>query len=313
VGEISEALRRARKAAAGERPRIEPREPEERALRSAPEADAFEAPEHSEPLPEPQPERTRDEHRRRSVALSTDRSGTWYGRAVVADSRGSVAESFRHIVLRLRRELEARHARHVAIVSALRGEGKTTIACNLALAFASLGQGRSVALVDLDLRKPSVARSLGLAPGEAGIEDVLRGAQSLREVCVSVERPALDVYPVRRSVADAHELLVRPELGVVLEDLARRYEITVLDTSPVLLVPDATVILERVGAAVAVARSGHTTQRGFEAMLEILPPDRVVGSILNEGALPAASRLYGYYSEEPEPGAPTEREASAAR
>ena len=308
MGEISEALRRARKSAGEDRPGAELGERSERTLRSAAEVEAA-----SEPDSTPPPERNRDAPSRHSVTLSTDRSGEWFARAVVVDSHGSIAESFRHIVLRLRRELEVRNLRHVAVVSALRAEGKTTIACNLALAFASLGYGRSVALVDLDLRKPSVARSLGVVPGKAGIEEVLRGERSLREACVSIERPALDVYAVRRSVADAHELLVRPELGGVLEDLARRYEITVLDTSPVLLVPDATMILERVVAAVAVARSGHTSQRGFEAMLEILPPGRVVGSILNEGALPASTRLYGYYSEESVEQTPPSGEAETAR
>ncbi len=312
MGEISEALRRARRSGTGDRPQGEPVEHEERPLR--PPIEAPRAPEpvarHTEPQPAPPPlpERNREDERRRTVTLPADRSGKWFARAVVADTHGSVAESFRHIVLRLRRELEARKAHHVAVVSALRAEGKTTMACNLALAFASLAQGRSVALVDLDLRKPSVARSLGLMP-EAGIEQVLRGERSLREVCVSVEKPALDVYPVHRSDADAHELLVRPEFRVVLEELARRYEITVLDTSPVLLVPDAAVILDRVQAAVAVVRSGRTTKRSFEYMVETLPPGRLVGSILNDGELPATAREYGYYSDDdPDDGSAEEDE-----
>lgn len=315
MGEISEALRRARRREAGE-PEPPPREdaaslpPDARPVEPAtappvPPALASPAPRPvaAPPVaPELVPERRRDESRP-LVPLSADKTGTWFPRAVVADAHGAVAESFRQIVLRLRRELERRHAHSLAVVSALRAEGKTTIACNLALAFASIAQGRSVALVDLDLRKPSVARSFGLR-SPVGIEAVLRGERGLREACVSIEKPALDVYLVRTPPGDAHELLARPELEVILRELSRRYETTVIDTPPVLLVPDATMIVERTGAAVAVARSGHTSKRGFEYMQELLPADSVVGSILNEGALPTRSGTYGYYGEEPGDEAP---------
>lgn len=306
MGEISEALRRAKRREAGE-PEPEPRE--RAAAASPPPARAPEPPPPSAPAePRLPPHR---EARTPRVPLAAEKAGVWFPRAVVAEAQGAVAESFRHIVLRLRRELEGRRLHSVAVVSALRAEGKTTIACNLALAFASIGQGRSVALVDLDLRKPSVARSLGLHP-RVGIEQVLRGEHSLRDACVSVEKPALDAYLVRTPQADAHELLARPDLEVLLRELARRYEVTVIDTPPVLLVPDATMIVERTDAAVAVARSGRTSKRSFEYMQEILPPGRVLGSILNEGPLPTRSRQYGYYAEEDEAaGAPAEEHDTA--
>jgi Mrp family chromosome partitioning ATPase len=69
-------------------------------------------------------------------------------------------EHNRHLALRLRTELENHSARSLAIVSALRNEGKTTVACNIAIALASLMPERSVAIVDLDLRNPSVDRQL---------------------------------------------------------------------------------------------------------------------------------------------------------
>lgn len=320
MGEITEALRRARRREAGE--------PEPRPETPAPAASAPARPERTpgapataaaSPSPAPPapvetpelvPERRREESRR-TVAISSEKTGLWFPRAVVADAQGAVAESFRHLVLRLRRELERRQGHSLAVVSALRAEGKTTIACNLALAFASIGQGRSVALVDLDLRRPSVARSLGISDS-VGIEEVLRGERGLREACVSVEKPGLDTYLVREPQADAHELLARPEFDVLLRELSRRYEVTVIDTPPVLLVPDATMIVERVDAAVAVARSGRTSKRGFEYMQEILPPGRMIGSILNEGSLPTRSRHYGYYAEEPGEGEPDAAETGAA-
>jgi len=313
VGEISEALRRAKKRdsstaaiadeSAEQRPAEDAR-PRSEALRHAPADDCdvekLPAP-MEEPLPELGPRRPERNERGIRVAIRADKTGEWFSRAVAVEGHGSVAESFRHLALRLRRELEARGAHTLAVVSALRSEGKTTIACNLSLAFASLAQGREVALVDLDLRRPSVAKAIGLA-SSVGIERALRGERSLREICLSIESPALDVYPVGKPESDAHEVLVRPELGVVLGELTRRYEIVVIDTPPVLLVPDATVIAEKIDAVVAVARAGQTTRRSFEHMIRTLPPGRVLGSLLNEGLLPARPSQYGYYDESADEG-----------
>jgi len=62
-----------------------------------------------------------------------------------------------------------------------------------------------------------------------------------------------------------------------------------------LLVPDAPVIIEQVGAAVAVSRAGRTRRKAFEKMLDLLPPAKLIGTVLNEGVLPGSDRQYGYY------------------
>jgi capsular exopolysaccharide synthesis family protein len=215
-------------------------------------------------------------------------------RVLVTDGSSASAEAARHIALRLRRELAGRGARSVAVVSSERAEGKTTVACNLALALASLSRGRVVALVDLDLRAPSVASALGV-PHARGVDDVLRGRCTLAEVAIEVEKPALDVYPSRHPEANAHELLVGPAFAAMVSELERNYEFIVFDTPPMLLVPDAPVIIERAGAAVAVSRAGHTRLKAFRKMLELLPPSKLLGTVLNEGTLPGSQLQYGYY------------------
>jgi Mrp family chromosome partitioning ATPase len=318
MGEISEALRRAR-LRAGSRVRPAPEPPPLEPLPERPtEAEEEAAPVRTEVAPirhEPEPELPlpsleppppprlerlgRVDEPERTTSLSLSREGTWSGRALLVDARGAVAESFRHLALRLRRELDARQARTVAVVSAMREEGKTTVVCNLAMALASLGETRSVALVDLDLRKPSVARYLALPPGP-GIEQALRGELPVAKVRVAVERPLLDVYPARHGTDGAQELLISASFGVMLRELERSYDLVVFDTPPVLLVPDAAVIVEKLAAAVAVARASRTTRRTFEHMLGLLPPGKLLGSILNEGTLPTRAKSYGYYSADAE-------------
>jgi len=293
MGEITDALRRARLAGGAQ--------PAER-LRPVPDgSERVPFLPHPEEEPEPKREVERGPARQREavrhVSLSVEKTGLWMPRVVVVDGHSAAAESCRHVALRLRRELESRSARSCAVVSALRQEGKTTVACNLALALASFGQGRSVALVDLDLRNPTVGKSLEL-PRESGIEQVIRGERGLREVCIAIERPALDVYPVHTAQRDPQELLSAPGFAAVLRELEQSYEIVLVDTPPVLLVPDAAVILGHVAAAVAVARAGRTKRKAFENIRELLPAGRLLGSILNEGDLPTRVGHYGYYGED---------------
>src|SRR5690606_32764743 len=90
----------------------------------------------------------------RVVSLSHAKTWAWKARGLVVEDAGPTTEMFRHLAIRVRRELEARNTRTIAVVSAQRAEGKTTMSCNLALALASLGDRRAIALVDLDLRNP---------------------------------------------------------------------------------------------------------------------------------------------------------------
>jgi receptor protein-tyrosine kinase len=231
---------------------------------------------------------------RETVELSVEREGDWPARAVVIDSRGPLAEAMRHLALKVRAELERRRARSVAVTSPLRGEGKTTLACDLALALASVTRGRSIALVDFDLRSPSVGADLKLR-SSAGVESFLLGQARLEDVCVSVEKPALDVYPAWVPQSSAHELIVLPSMGILARELERRYTTVVYDTPPTLLVPDMRLLLHHVPTYLAVSRFGVTRQRAVKAMLDHLPREPFLGSVLNDGPLPAHASSYGYY------------------
>jgi Mrp family chromosome partitioning ATPase len=202
-------------------------------------------------------------------------------------------EACRHLAVRLLAELERRSAGVVAVVSAMRGEGKTTVACDLALALASVSGARGVALLDLDLRNPSIARYLGLAI-DVGVETLFTSQSSLDEVRVECLHPGLDIFQALRPSRDAHELLVLPALARLIGDLRRRYGVVVVDTPPTLIVPDASLILREVPACVAVARSGVTRARLFKELVRVIPRDRLIGEILN-GTRPLGHAYDSYY------------------
>jgi Mrp family chromosome partitioning ATPase len=292
VGEISDALRRARGERSqdaegrGRKERKPAREDLSRRVERRPGS-----PRQERDLARPAVAETTDSRR---LSLPSGREEGWQARTVAVDGNSPATESFRQLALRVRAELERRSLRSVLVTGPLRGEGKTTVACGLALALASVSRGREVALVDLDLRQPSVATDLRI-PVETGVEEVILGARALSDVCVSIEKPAVDVFPAARPDESAHELLIQPGFASLIRELERRYATVICDAPPVLLVPDAGLILDQVSVYIAVARSGKTRERALQSMVELLPRDQFLGTVFNEGPLPVASKHYGYY------------------
>jgi len=235
------------------------------------------------------------------VVVPRDRRGDWMARTVVVDGEGTHAESYRHFAIRVSTELQQRGGKSLMILSALRHEGKTTTACNLALAYASMAGGRNTALLDLDLRRPNVARSLGIEP-RVGFEALLSGSAELDEVRLRTDLPSLDLYPTASPLLEPHRELAHPRIGAIFEELERRYDLIVIDTAPLLLVPDAELLFPYVSAAVAVMRSRKTRLEAFKEMVGMLPAGKLLGTFVNDARPARHSQQYGYYAEERETG-----------
>jgi tyrosine-protein kinase Etk/Wzc len=230
------------------------------------------------------------------------------GDPAIALAESVAVEACRGVAVRVRSELERRGETSLAVVSAVRAEGKTTVLCNLGLALASLSADTDLALVDLDLRKPSVAHVLGVSP-KHGIEETLRGETSLETVRMSVAQPGFDLYPAVEPLRSAHELLVRPSFAEMIRELERRYSVVLVDTPPTLLVPDTSLILKRVAACVPVARAGVTRARYVRQLLEVLPRQQILGELLNCARSPRYASDYYRYGHEDD----AESQATVAR
>lgn len=311
MGEITEALKRANRERQRQndedaRPRDERSRPPERnpLLGRSPRRG------EPEPLPPTRPEEDLPPARRQpdpftpaagdasyepapAQHISRAKRGNWFPRAVLTDQHSPVAERYRHLAIQVRRGLQAIGSRSVVVTSAVRAEGKTVTACNLALALASVAAGRRVALIDLDLRRHSVAAGLGIQPA-VGIESVLRGEASLAEACVATDVGDLDVYPARRSLPAAHELLAGSRLAEVAAELESRYSLVVCDSPPILPVPDVSLVAAHFGACLVVTRAGRTRRAALQELMHLLPEDHLLGTVLND-APKAANREHYYY------------------
>lgn len=290
MGEITEALRRARAARAGEdrgsAALPEPPSKADAARDGAPRGVPGRGADAGAPPP-PRPPREGGEP---IAAISRVKAGDWVARAVLVAPEHPTALAFRRFAIRLDAEIQAR--RSLLVTSALRREGKTTVACNLALALASMTDQRRVALVDLDLHRPGVARGLGIRP-RLGLERVLAGEAPLEAARLPTELAALDVFAAGGSRSQAHDILSSRRFHEVMAALSEGYEAVVIDTPPVLLLPDVQLMAPQVGACVAIVRAGSTPRSAFRELLGALPLERLVGCFLNDARLPRHAR-YGY-------------------
>ena len=213
-------------------------------------------------------------------AIPRKKKGLWQPRCVALPKGGIDAESFRHLAVRVTRELAERNVNTLLVTSAVRGEGKTTVACNLALALASLSAGKPVALVDLDLRTPDLAKIMDVTVTN-GIETVLRGENPLRSRRARSDFHALDTYFCGTPQTNVHALLSSAATAAAIRELSTHYETVIIDSPPVISTHDAALMMSFVGACLPVVKRGVTRHAVLEEALGLLPQEKSIGVFFN--------------------------------
>jgi capsular exopolysaccharide synthesis family protein len=158
-------------------------------------------------------------------------------------------------------------------------------------------KGIRVLLIDADLRRPSIHKTLGMGP-RSGLSNVLTGSSTLEQAITrSSILPNLDVLPAGTPPPNPAELLASSNMREVLEKLRGQYDHIVVDTPPTLSVTDAVVLSPRADAIVLVIRSGQTTKQALRRARNILMQvnAKVSGVLLN--AVDLSSPDYYYYYE----------------
>jgi len=209
--------------------------------------------------------------------------------------QSQMAESYRALRTSLLLSHLGAPPKVIMVTSALPQEGKTTTSINCAVVLAQ--KGVRVLLIDADLRRPSIHKTLGMGP-RSGLSNVLTGSVSLDQ---AIARPSilpnLQVLPAGTPPPNPAELLASPHMRDVLGQLRERYDHIVVDTPPSLSVTDAVVLSQRADAVVLVIRSGQTTKQALRRARDILARvnAKVVGVLLN--AVDLSSPDYYYYYE----------------
>jgi capsular exopolysaccharide synthesis family protein len=243
------------------------------------------------------------------LARLPGRSGSGRKRSHIAmlkETFGAEAESYRMLRTGLQFAGLDRDSRTFMFTSAVEGEGKSTAAANLAVSYAQAGQ--RVALVDLDLRHPTLDRFFD-GSQSPGVTSVILGQASLEEALFSVDLGSpteanggtastgeLDVLFAGPLPPDPGDLVQREGLGAVLADLAEGYDVVFIDAPPVLSVGDAISLSTRVDGIVLIVRLGIAKRPMLRELKRVLEgaPARVVGFVLT-GAEREASGYGSYF------------------
>jgi capsular exopolysaccharide synthesis family protein len=219
-------------------------------------------------------------------------------RAIVLDSQTSpFGESVRRLRSGLLISCSGRPPQVLLVASASPGEGKSTLALNLA---ASLCQyEKKVLLVEADMRRPVLLKRLGLDVA-AGLSGMLSDRDATNAIIPVPDNPNLHLLPGGPVPPYPAELLGSQRMHTLLDEWRSEFDFIVVDSPPVLPVTDAQLLEEVADATVLVARVGYTTRAALERAYKLLLMHRkdaarpAIGVVLNFVPL-RSSAYYGYY------------------
>lgn len=184
---------------------------------------------------------------------------------------GQYREAMETLRLRLSSKLEHRKWKTLYVTSSMAGEGKTTIACNLAVLMAQ--HGKTVMLVDADLRNPSVARTLGLERDKnaSGMNDFLRGDASLEEIMIKSEiTDHLVIFPGGKAVDRVKDQFTNGRFKKMIGMLRNRADLVIVDTPPCAMMDDTAMVAEFLEGGLLVVRKDYASIDAVIAGTELL-------------------------------------------
>lgn len=182
----------------------------------------------------------------------------------------------------------------ITVTSSLPGEGKSTTACNLAIALAQTGV--RVALVEGDLRRPRVAEYLGLERS-VGLTTVLVGRVALESALQQASTPGLDVLTSGALPPNPSEIIQTSAMSGLVADLREAYDVVLIDAPPLLPVTDASLLASISDGALLVVRHGQTGREAVASAVTRLHAvgGRLLGTVLSMAPVKELSRTgYGY-------------------
>lgn len=211
--------------------------------------------------------------------------------------KSSFAESFRNIRVRLEYMAQRENNIAVLVTSAEPGDGKTFIASNIASVYQLTG--KKVVIVDLDLRRPAVSKTLNLIT-HRGVSNYLINQVSLEEIIISQTDFGFDVIPAGTLPPNPSELIKTEKTKELISSLKKMYDYVVIDCSPVGLVSDAYVLSAMVDTTLFVVRRNKTSKTFFKSVIDQLRTDGINNTALIFNDVKGREGYYGtarYYGD----------------
>jgi len=202
---------------------------------------------------------------------------------VALDDSNPLADHFKLLRTRLFQQTRPRGWSTIQVSGFEAADGKSLVAANLAVSIARDAR-QTVLLVDLDLRRPTLARLFGLRKPERGLESHLLEGVPLEDVLVCPGIEKLTLLPAAGGCRQVAELTGSPAMEALVRELKAQYpdRYVLFDTPAINVCPDPLIVAEYMDALLLVARAEHTRAEDIRAAMGLLPRDKVLGVVLND-------------------------------
>ena len=231
-----------------------------------------------------------------STRIDLDSQAVIKNRCVCIEADAPQLDSYKVLRTKIQQLTQTKGWNTVIITSPRAGDGKTLTAINLALTF-SKAYNQTVLLVDCDLRKQNIHKTLGFQ-SEVGLIDYLVDDRPLNEVMIWPGIDKLTLISGGRTIDNSTELLGSPRMKDLVQEIKSRYDdrYVLFDLPPVLGNADALALAPYIDSIVMVVQEGKTSTREVQRAVEMLPPDKFLGFVINkQKAGQSADGAYYYY------------------
>jgi len=212
----------------------------------------------------------------------------------IANPHSIISEQFRTVRTNIKFSMPNRELKTLLFTSSSIGEGKSTIAANVAIVFAQ--EGKKVLLIDADLRKPTMHYTF-LKTISPGLTNLLTSHRNLNQVVKESGVNGLDLITCGPIPSNPAELLGLPAMDIFITEVEEKYDIIIFDAPPILSVSDAQILTSKCDGTILVISSDSTEKGNAIKAKEVLQASNanIIGSILNNFKLGKDHYYYQYY------------------
>lgn len=209
------------------------------------------------------------------------------------DAKSPIVEAYKSIRTSIEYSNLDKNLKIILITSTQQNEGKSTIASNLAISFSKLPD-KKILLIDGDLRKPNINKIFGF-PNITGLMSVLKGDDDLKSSINRVEEVGLDVLTTGHIPPNPDEIFVTETMKKFIHDIKQEYDYIFIDSPPVGIVSDASILSQLSDGVIFVVSSGEVkidfAKLAKEKLMNVNA--KILGVILNK--YESNNDDYGYY------------------
>lgn len=215
----------------------------------------------------------------------------------ITQPNSNYCEEYRNLRTQILHRSQRQKLQSIVVASINPGEGKTVTALNLSWLLAQT-DGIRCLIIDSDLRMPSLTDYLGIET-DRGLSDILAGRADLEDSIIKLNPAGLYVLPGGEARSDVAELISGPKFKEILRKAREMFDFVIIDAPPLGIFTDANILINHADGAMLVIRAGRTRYGTIDRILESVPRDRMLGTVLNhsEDVLNETQYGYGYYKK----------------